>query len=158
MLLVAFGGLMAAIDAALSVTSRADLEEMGSAGRNAASLARIAADPEPHANAVAFMRVFVETAAAVLVTVAFVLLLNGQIWWAMLTAVVIMTGTTFVLVGASPRSFGRLHAAALLRVCAPDGARGAGDPRPARAGARGVRQPGHARRRAGAPSPRRSSC
>jgi CBS domain containing-hemolysin-like protein len=118
-LLVAFGGLMAAIDAALSVTSRADLEEMGSEGRNAAALARMASDPEPHANAVAFMRVFVETAAAVLVTVALVLLFGGQIWWAMLVAVVIMTGTTFVLVGASPRSFGRLHAMALLRVCAP---------------------------------------
>ena len=118
-LLVAFGGLMAAIDAALSVTSRADLVEMGSGGRNAGALAKIAADPDPHANSVAFMRVFVETAAAVLVTVAFVLLLGGQIWWAMLAAVVIMTATTFVLVGASPRFFGRLHSDAMLRVCAP---------------------------------------
>ena len=118
-LLVAFGGLMAAIDAALSVTSRADLEEMASEGRNAPALARIAADPEPHANAVAFMRVFVETAAAVLVTVALVLLFDDQIWWAMLAAAVIMTGITFVLVGASPRSFGRQHADAMLRACAP---------------------------------------
>lgn len=117
--LVAFGGLMAAIDAAFSVTSRADLEEMGSEGRHAAALARIAADPEPYANSVSFIRVLAETTAAVLVTVAFVQVLNGQIWWAMLAAAVLMTGITFVLVGASPRSFGRLHADAMLRVCAP---------------------------------------
>lgn len=116
--LVAFGGLMAAIDAALSVTSRSDLAEMGSEGRNAAALRRIAEDPEPHANAVAFIRVLAETAAAVLVTVALVLLID-QIWWAMLAAAVLMTGISFVLVGASPRSFGRQHAAAMLRVCAP---------------------------------------
>ncbi|MDR6868306.1 CBS domain containing-hemolysin-like protein [Microbacterium resistens] len=117
-LLVGFGGLMAAIDAAFSVTSRSDLAEMGEEGRNAEALRRIAADPDPHANAVAFIRVLAETGAAVLVTVAFVLLLD-EIWWAMLAAVVLMTGITFVLVGASPRSFGRLHADAMLRGSAP---------------------------------------
>ncbi len=117
-LLVAFGGLMAAIDAAFSVTSRADLEEMGSEGRNARQLARIAADPDAHVNAVAFIRVLAETTAAVLVTVAFTTLF-GNIWWAMLAAAVLMTGITFVLVGASPRSFGRHHADGMLRVNAP---------------------------------------
>ncbi|MBO9627436.1 MAG: HlyC/CorC family transporter [Microbacterium sp.] len=117
-LLVAFGGLMAAIDAAFAVTSRADLEEMGAEGRNARELARIAADPDAHVNAVAFIRVLAETTAAVLVTVAFTLLF-GNIWWAMLAAAVLMTGITFVLVGASPRSFGRHHADGLLRANAP---------------------------------------
>jgi CBS domain containing-hemolysin-like protein len=117
-LLVAFGGLMAAIDAAFGVRSRADLEEMGSEGRNAHQLARIAADPEAHVNAVAFIRVLSETTAAVLVTVAFSNLFEN-IWWAMLAAAVLMTGITFVLVGASPRTFGRHHADHMLRVCAP---------------------------------------
>lgn len=117
-LLVAFGGLMAAIDAAFGVTSRADLEEMGAEGRNAHQLARIAADPEAHVNAVAFIRVLSETTAAVLVTVAFSNLFDS-IWWAMLAAAVLMTGITFVLVGASPRSFGRHHADRMLRACAP---------------------------------------
>lgn len=117
-LLVAFGGLMAAIDAAFGVTSRADLEEMGAEGRNAHQLARIAADPEAHVNAVAFIRVLSETTAAVLVTVAFSSLFDS-IWWAMLAAAVLMTGITFVLVGASPRSFGRHHADRMLRACAP---------------------------------------
>ena len=41
-LLVAFGGLMAAFEAALGVTSRADLLDLGVAGRNARALHRIA--------------------------------------------------------------------------------------------------------------------
>ncbi|MDT0157397.1 hemolysin family protein [Microbacterium sp. ARD32] len=117
-LLVAFGGLMAAVDAAFSVTSSGDLEELASEGRSAAALQGIAADPDPHVNSVAFMRVLSETTAAVLVTVALDSLLPS-IWWAMLAAAVLMTGITFVLVGASPRSFGRLHAAGILRAWAP---------------------------------------
>lgn len=117
-LLVAFGGLMAAIDAAFGVTSRVDLEEMGAEGRNARQLARIADDPDAHVNAVAFIRVLSETTAAVLVTVAFSNLFDNT-WWAMLAAAVLMTGITFVLVGASPRSFGRHHADRMLRACAP---------------------------------------
>ncbi|GAB2838039.1 hemolysin family protein [Microbacterium insulae] len=117
-LLLAFGALMVAIDAALGVTSRADLAELGSSGRNAASLRRIAADPEAHANAVIFIRVLAETTAAVLVTVAFTLLFDS-IWWAMLAAAVLMTGVSYVVVGASPRHVGRQHAKGLLRGSAP---------------------------------------
>lgn len=114
LLLVIFGGLMVAIDAALAVTSRADLAELASGGRNARALRRIAADPEAHANAVSFIRVLAETTAAVLVTVAFTILFDN-IWWAMLAAAVLMTGISFVAVGASPRSVGRQHARGLLR-------------------------------------------
>ena len=117
-LLVALGGLMAALDAALGVTSRHDLVEQALSGRNRTALARVAADPEAHANAVVFIRILAETAAAVLVTVAFTLLFDN-IWWAMLAAALLMTGITFVLVGASPRSVGRQHAKGLLRSAAP---------------------------------------
>jgi CBS domain containing-hemolysin-like protein len=117
-LLLALGALMVALDAALGVTSRADLLEWGTAGRNAASLRRIAIDPEAHANAVAFIRVLAETTAAVLVTVALTLTFDS-IWWAMLTAAVIMTGVSYVVVGVSPRSVGRQHATGLLRAAAP---------------------------------------
>ncbi|MET0735454.1 MAG: hemolysin family protein [Microbacterium sp.] len=118
-LLIAFGALMAAIDAALGVTSRADLAELGASGdRNAGSLQKVAADPEAHATAVVFIRILAETGAAVLVTVAFTDLFNS-IWWAMLAAVVLMTGISFVVVGASPRTWGRQHAKALLRGAAP---------------------------------------
>lgn len=113
-LLIAFGGLMSAIDAALGVTSRQDLAELGESGRNAVALRRIAADPDAHANAVAFMRVLAETAAAAVVTAAFMLMFDS-IWWALLAAVVIMTGVSFVAVGASPRAVGRRNARGLLR-------------------------------------------
>ncbi|MGV9193122.1 hemolysin family protein [Microbacterium sp. MC2] len=117
-LLVALGGLMAALDAALSVTSRGDLADLGVTARRPASLARIAADPDAHADAVVFIRILAETTAAVLVTVAFTILFES-IWWAMLAAALLMTAVSFVLVGASPRSVGRQHAKPLLRVCAP---------------------------------------
>ncbi|WP_144872957.1 hemolysin family protein [Microbacterium sp. 1.5R] len=117
-LLVAFGGLMAAIDAAFGVTSRTDLEEMAGEGRHTKQLARIAADPDAHVNSVAFIRVLAEVTAAVLVTVAFTILIENN-WLAMLAAAVLMTGITFVLVGASPRSFGRQHAEGMLRANAP---------------------------------------
>ncbi|RKT36887.1 CBS domain containing-hemolysin-like protein [Microbacterium sp. AG1240] len=118
LLLVAFGGLMAAIEAALSVTSRADLVDLASEGRSVSALQKIADDPDAHANAVAFIRVLAETAAAVLVTVAFTLLFDN-IWWAMLAAALLMTGISFVAVGASPRSVGRQHARGLLLGAAP---------------------------------------
>ncbi len=117
-LLVAFGSLMAALDAALGVTSRADLAELGSSGRNAAFLQKISVDPEAHATAVVFIRILSETTAAVLVTLAFVDLLDS-IWWTMLWAAVLMTGISFVIVGASPRTWGRQHAKGLLRGAAP---------------------------------------
>lgn len=117
-LLLAFGFLMVAIDAALGVTSRADLAELGAAGRNASYLRNIADDPEAHANAVVFIRVLAETTAAVLVTVSFTLLFQS-IWWAMLAAAALMTGVSYVVVGASPRNVGRQHATRLLRASAP---------------------------------------
>lgn len=117
-LLIAFGGLMAATDAALGVTSRSDLGDFAAGGRNAASLRKISVDPDAHATAVVFIRTLSETTAAVLVTVAFVDLFDN-IWWAMLAAAVLMTGVSFVVVGASPRTWGRQHAKGLLRGAAP---------------------------------------
>lgn len=113
-LLVAFGGLMAAIDAAYGVTSRAGLADMATEGRRAKALERIAADLDAHVNAVAFIRVLAEVTAAVLVTVAFTIVFEN-IWWAMLAAAILMTGITFVLVGASPRTFGHQHAESMIR-------------------------------------------
>jgi CBS domain containing-hemolysin-like protein len=118
LVLVAFGGFMAASEAALGVTSRADLAELGASGRNSRSLQRIADDPSAHITAVTFIRVLAETSAAVLVAAAFMLLFEN-IWLALIAAAVLMTGISFVLVGASPRSVGRQHATGLLRAGAP---------------------------------------
>lgn len=119
LVLIAFGALMASIDAALGVTSRGDLTELAEQSpRNATSLRRIAADPDAHAIAVVFIRVLAETGAAVLVTVSFVILFDS-IPWAIVAAIVLMTGISFVLVGASPLGVGRRHARGLLRGAAP---------------------------------------
>jgi CBS domain containing-hemolysin-like protein len=116
-LLVIFGGLLAAADAALSVLSRADLLEIASTSRARKSLVAIAADVGAHVNAVNFMRVVAETTAAVLVTLAFAYVFT-EWWWALLASAFIMTVASFVLVGSSPRSVGRVHARAVVRVSA----------------------------------------
>ena len=116
--LVALGGLMSALDAALGVTSRVDLADWATLGRNDRALLRIADDPTAHGNAVVFIRILAESTAAVLVTAALMLALD-DLWWALLFAALLMTAISFVLVGASPRSVGRQHARSLLIGGAP---------------------------------------
>jgi CBS domain containing-hemolysin-like protein len=115
--LVAFGGLMAAVDAAISVQSRGDLIELAEDARARRSLLAIAADPGAHVNAVSFVRIISETTAAVLVTLAFESIFE-QWWISLLVAAALMTGVSFVLVGTSPRSVGRMHAKRILRMTA----------------------------------------
>jgi CBS domain containing-hemolysin-like protein len=117
-LLVAFGGLMAAVDSALGVQSRADIAELAERSRAAKSLHAIAEDPSAHLNAVNFSRIIAETTAAVLVTLAFEQIFE-QWWVSLILAALIMTGVSFVLVGVSPRSVGRANSTVLLRVTAP---------------------------------------
>lgn len=116
--LVGFAGLMAAVDAAIAVKSRADLHELARASRAGGSLTAIAEGPGAHLNAINFMRIFAETTAAVLVTLVFARLFE-QLWLALLVSAFIMTIVSFVLVGASPRSFGRTHTDAIVRSTAP---------------------------------------
>lgn len=116
-LLVAFGGLMAAVDSALGVQSRGDLADLAETSRSKKSLLAIADDPGPYLNAVNFSRIIAETTAAVLVTLAFEQIFEE--WWiSLILAALIMTGVSFVLVGASPRSVGRANSTALLRTTA----------------------------------------
>ena len=117
-LLVVFGGLLAAADAALSVLSRTDLTELASHSRSRVSLLALAQDPGAHINALNFMRVVAETTAAVLVTLAFAYTIEE--WWiTLLLAALIMTGASFVLVGSSPRSVGRANARPIMKFSAP---------------------------------------
>jgi CBS domain containing-hemolysin-like protein len=118
LVLVAFGGLLAACDAAMVSLSRAELQDAALRARFRASLLAIAADTGAHINAVNFLRVLAETSAAVLVTLAFAAIVENP-WLVLLIAAVVMTGVSFVLVGASPRSVGRTHPRGLLRACAP---------------------------------------
>jgi CBS domain containing-hemolysin-like protein len=115
-LLVVLGGLLAAVDSALGVLSRADILELAAHARARKSLIAIAGDVGAHTNAINFTRVVSETTAAVLVSLSFAYILAW--WWALLASAFIMTVVSFVLVGSSPRSVGRVHARGILRFSA----------------------------------------
>ncbi|CAN5479763.1 hemolysin family protein [soil metagenome] len=116
-LLVVFGGLLAAADSALMVLSRTDLVDIASHSRSRKSLLAISRDPGAHINALNFMRIVAETTAAVLVTLVFAYITDW--WWALLFSALIMTAASFVLVGSSPRTVGRVHARQVIRFSAP---------------------------------------
>ncbi len=116
-LLVIFGGLLAAADSALMVLSRTDLVDLAASSRSRKSLLAISRDPGAHINALNFMRIVAETTAAVLVTLVFAYITDW--WWALLFSALIMTGASFVLVGSSPRSVGRVNARPVMRFSAP---------------------------------------
>jgi len=117
-LLVVFGGLLAAADSALTVLSRSDLVDLALTSRSRRSLLAISRDPGAHVNALNFMRIVAETTAAVLVTLAFASIFSDW-WWTLLASALIMTAASFVLVGSSPRSVGRVNARPVMRVSAP---------------------------------------
>lgn len=117
-ILVVLGGLLAAADSALSVLSRTDIVDLASNSRSKKSLLAIANDPGAHINAINFTRVVSETTAAVLVSLSFAYTF-GEWWWALLFSALIMTATSFVLVGSSPRSVGRARSRGILMFTAP---------------------------------------
>jgi CBS domain containing-hemolysin-like protein len=116
--LVVFGGLLAATDAALSVVSRTDLVDIAATSRAKKSILAISRDPGTYLNAINFMRVVSETTAAVLVTLALSTVFSDW-WWALLVSALIMAVTSFVLVGSSPRSVGRAHSRGIVKFAAP---------------------------------------
>lgn len=78
----------------------------------------ISLDLGPHRTVTTFVRILVETSAAVVVTVS--LVSTGlAMGWALLLSILIMSVASFVLAGSSPRSVGRAHPEAVLAVSAP---------------------------------------
>lgn len=115
--LVVIGGLFAACESALSVTSASDLERLAEHSRGRKALLAIAPAVGEHMLAVSLSRVVSETIAAVLVSIALVGLLPN--WWlALIIASVVMIIVSFMLVGSSPRSVGRAHSESILRAMA----------------------------------------
>jgi CBS domain containing-hemolysin-like protein len=111
--LVVLGGLFAASESAISSLSRADIQELALTSRARRSMLAISTDQGAYVNSLSFVRIIAETSAAVLVTLALAYTIDE--WWiTLLVAAAIMTAVSFVLVGASPRSVGRVHARPLL--------------------------------------------
>ena len=117
LVLVTFGGLLAATESALSVTSRADLIDIAASSRSRRSLLAISSDISAHINAIHFMRVVAETTAAVLVTLVFASAFSSP-WLTLLASALVMIIVSFVLVGSSPRSVGREHSRGILKFAA----------------------------------------
>lgn len=104
---LAFGSLLSAAEAALTRMTRAAAEDLVEDGRRGASRVLALAERRRQVlGAVASVRVAVDMLAAVLLTLALAGLIDR--WWVvLLTAVVLNTLLLGVVVGLSPRSAGR---------------------------------------------------
>ncbi|WP_105804546.1 hemolysin family protein [Leucobacter massiliensis] len=117
--LMVVGGLLAATDAALGVRSRAELLALAEdSPRTGRAIRAIAADEPAHVGALGFARVFAETLSAVLITLVVAYSLHA-LWLELVIATLVMTATTFVLVGSSPRTVGTHRPDAVIRFAAP---------------------------------------
>jgi CBS domain containing-hemolysin-like protein len=107
--LIGFGGLFAAIDAAISTVSIARVEEMVRDERpGAVRLARVINERPRYINLVVLLRIACEiTATALLVDYLYEHL---GLDWGLVAAAAIMVVTSFVLIGVGPRTLGRQHA------------------------------------------------
>lgn len=117
-LLIIIGGLLTALDGALQVLSRSDVLDEAEGSKRKQSLQKIATDIAAHITALGFVRVVVDTVAAILITLAVASLLD-QWWQVLLVAGAILIGVSFVVVGSSPRSVGMTHPRVMIRNFAP---------------------------------------
>ncbi|MCV7433194.1 hemolysin family protein [Mycolicibacterium bacteremicum] len=107
--LIALGGLFAAVDAAISTASLARVEEMVRDERpGAIRLARVLADRPRYINLVVLLRITCEVTATVLL----VSYLDGPlgVGWGLFTAAATMVVVSFVAIGVGPRTVGRQNA------------------------------------------------
>ena len=111
--LVVVGGLLTAISAALRAVGRNELIDLAATKRKPKAVHALAAGMPAHERAVRFVRVVIESIAAVLLTLAVSSWLD-QWWEILLVTGVLLIGISFVVVGSSPRSVGQRHAIALV--------------------------------------------
>ncbi len=107
--LILLGGLFSAIDAAVSTVSVARVSELIRDERpGAVRLGRVVREKPRYINLVVLLRIACEATACVLL----VAYLNDRFGLrpALVSAAVIMTVTSFVVVGVGPRTLGRQHA------------------------------------------------
>ncbi|MDG4667560.1 hemolysin family protein [Mycobacterium sp. 236(2023)] len=115
--LVAFGGLFAAIDAALSTVSIARVEELVREERpGAVRLARVMVDRPRYINLIVLLRIACEVSATVLMA-AYLDDYTG-VSLGLMAAAAIMTVVSFVVIGVGPRTVGRQNAYPIALVTA----------------------------------------
>lgn len=114
---LATAAVLTAAEAAFNFLPRHEAED--ALARNpAGTMRKILAHPVAHIRALRFWRIWFEMASAVAVAVLLYSLLDN-VWLAGLAATGIMALLGFVIVGVSPRQFGRLHSTAVVRFTAP---------------------------------------
>jgi len=116
LLFALIAALVTAAEAAFSYLPRQEGEALVQESRTS-SLRRILDAPVAHMHALRFWRVWFEMAGAVAVAILFHDLLDN-IWLAGLLATAVMAAIGFVVVGVSPRQFGRMRAPAVVRLTA----------------------------------------
>lgn len=110
--------LSAGEEAGRALTKAAAAEARATGHRQAASIERIANDPQPPVRATAYTRLVLEMTGAVSITLIMTPLL--QHWWSIFLAA--LAGSALIMlfvVGASPRSIGRRNPIGVLRFTAP---------------------------------------
>ncbi|MGO2668700.1 MAG: hemolysin family protein [Microbacterium gubbeenense] len=107
-----------ALDAALGVTSTADLVDYAAEGQSPRALALISRARDAHEAALTFMRVLCDVGAVVLAAAAFQEMFSS-LWWGVLVTVVVMTAVAFVAVHTAPAILGRRYSEQILGFGAP---------------------------------------
>ncbi len=110
--------LSAGEEAGRSITRAAAHEAQTEGRRRGATLSAIAADPAGPVSITAYLRLVAEMTGAVCVTLVFVV--SVERWWvALVGAVAVCAAINVVLVGISPRTFGRRRPVAVLSAIGP---------------------------------------
>ena len=113
--LVAFAGVLAATESALTSISRLRVEEMLTDGRRGAvRVRRVLADLPRYLNVVLFVRKGCELTATVLVAVLLLDRNDSQVV-ALAQTIAIMLVVSYVVVGVGPRTMGKQHPESLVR-------------------------------------------
>lgn len=116
---VFIGFLLASAEAAFNRIGRQQAQEYAEEGRRGSTaLADVLDDSSSALMVLTFLRVISEATAAVLVTMAMTRTLD-RFWLQLVTSIAIMAVFSFVLVGVSPRTWGRQHAGPVALAAAP---------------------------------------
>lgn len=113
--LVIGAALLAAVESAIAVLSRADVVDEAEGADSPETLLRIGGNMSGHREAVGFARIGAETLATVLISVWFASFV-AQPWLAFLFASLLMLAVHVLFTGSTPRSIGRTHPRDTLRL------------------------------------------
>jgi CBS domain containing-hemolysin-like protein len=116
-LLVAVGGVVAAIDAALNTVSPARVDDLVRAERpGAVRLEQLLAERARYVNLMVLLRIAAEITATVLLVAALLNMLTQNL--ALTVSAAVMVLVDFIVIGIGPRTLGRQHAYAIMLVAA----------------------------------------